>query len=510
MTEPQQQKSPENFVLANEIDATSQDRVVLATLGIRRNGAGALPALRTATRAAEAAAKRHPSKRAHEWVAIGRELVARVAIAARRATWLETLSPVISGRVVADALGNPARSTLPIESRERLDAWLGFQIFHALSRECVLSVSVLDDWDTLRRTGAPRSNTPSAWISAAKHMPLEAAEIAKLLPAIKNKRLKDTLTSTLAALAADIPDPASLTARESNAPDTTSVTSVLELADRATLVELDGDDADDGDDIDPDSDFPYQGQPRSLVRLLLHRALHGGYRGHFGVTGIHGELPSPNLQRTCRALVSTLSTGTELDRTRAAFAEVSLKLSLSPRRTLSLALQPNDDVWLDLVVGAICWNFDRVRDKRDRDDADEIGKSTATPIPIRLSDKTIERIRELQRGQPSAATLGELINAPEDKVGLHKWQEAYGHFLRAHGDTNYKAYSVRFARSYRAVYLDRGHGAVASAFLAMDFCTAPPGLLHYISVPQSRLTAWQLDVDTYLGLHWTATTLEAR
>ena len=61
---------------------------------------------------------------------------------------------------------------------------------------------------------------------------------------------------------------------------------------------------------------------------------------------------------------------------------------------------------------------------------------------------------------------------------------------------------MRFARSYRSVYLDRGHGAVAAAMLGLDFATLPGGLLHYISLSSERLTEWQLDVDHYLGLEW--------
>lgn len=250
-------------------------------------------------------------------------------------------------------------------------------------------------------------------------------------------------------------------------------------------------------------------ESKSLVGLLIHRAIHDGYRGHFGVTGVHGELPPPNLQRICKALASTLATGTPLDCTRAAVAEISLKLSLSPRRAPSLALKPNNDVWLDLALGAICWNFDRVRDKRDRDDVEACLGSDAKPIPIRLSDRCLSHFRELHARRPASCSLRELADVHADPRALGQWLEAYGEFLRLHGDSNYKTYSVRFARSYRSVYLDRGHGAIAAAFLGMDFCTVPPGLLHYISIPQSHLTAWQLDVDSYLGLNWTEPALEA-
>lgn len=503
-------KTPETFVLADEISATPQERALLAKLGIRRNGAGALPALRTAARAADAAAKRHATDRATAWVAIIRRLVERVAAAAERATWLETLCPIVKVRTVADALGNPARTVLAPEARELLDAWLGLHIFHVLSLEGVLSTALLDAWDTMRRTGSPRTNTPAAWIAVAKHPPLETEAIEKLLPTVRNTRVQDALKATLAALASDIPDPAALATREDTQEEPqTFVTLDSEESDRTTTDD-DDDNLDIADTTTGGKKAEDQGvESNSLVGLLLHRALHDGYRGHFGVTGTYGELPPPNLQRVCKALASTLATGTPLDSTRAAVAEISLKLSLSPRRTLSLALQPNNDVWLDLALGSICWNFDRVRDKRDRGDAEAIPGRDARPIPIRLSDRAVSHLRELHERRPAACSLRELAAVPTDQQALRQWLEAYGEFLRLHGDSNYKAYSVRFARSYRSVYLDRGHGAVAAALLGMDFCTVPPGLLHYISIPQSRLTAWQSDVDTYLGLNWTEPAPEA-
>jgi hypothetical protein len=508
--------TPETFVFADEISATPQERAVLAKLGIRRNGAGALPALRTAARAADSAAKRHATDRATAWVAIIRGLVERVAAAAQRATWLETLCPIVNGRTVADALGNPARTVLAPEARERLDAWLGLHIFHVLSLEGVLSVALLDAWDTMRRTGSPRSNTPAAWIAVAKHPPLETEAIEKLLQTVKNTRLHDALKATLAALASDIPDPAALANRE----DTQEEPPTFVTLDSEESERTNNDAGDDGDgDGDNDVDIAdtatggknseHQGvEWKSLLGLLIHRSLHDGYRGHFGVTGKYGELPPLNLQRVCKALTSTLAAGTPMDSTRAAIAEVSLKLSLSPRRTLSLALQPNNDVWLDLTLGAICWNFDRVRDKRDRDDAEALPGRDVIPIPIRLSDRALSHLRELHGHRPAACSLRELADVSADQQALRRWLETYGEFLRLHGDSNYKAYSVRFARSYRSVYLDRGHGAIAAAFLGMDFCTVPPGLLHYISIPQSRLTAWQWDVDSYLGLNWTESALE--
>jgi hypothetical protein len=112
------------------------------------------------------------------------------------------------------------------------------------------------------------------------------------------------------------------------------------------------------------------------------------------------------------------------------------------------------------------------------------------------------RLEELLVKNPAAQSLRNLAGAGRGEGEAAAWLEAYGHFLRSHGDDNYRAYSVRFARSYRSVYLERGHGAVAAAMLGLDFATAPGGLLHYISLSAERLTEWQLDVDRYLGLEW--------
>lgn len=497
MTKLAQDRSSEDYVLADEIAATPAERRILSSLGIRRNGAASLPALRTAVRTTAAAAARHPSARAAEWVAILRALLERVASLASQVPWLDMLCPVIANRTASDVLADPARSSLPAESRARLDAWLGVHMFEALTRGGVLSSAVLDSWETLRRTGMPRTNTPASWIGAAKHMPLDVAEITQILPTIRNERLQDARKLTLVALAADIP-----------APDT--VTDLFRPGGISELGSLPSNtDEGEHDDTDDDEEGASSTNTSSpdrhlLMGLLRHRALYAAYRGQFGVTAVYGELPLPNLRRICTALAATLHTGSDADRTRAAVAEVSLKVPLSPRRTLGLALECNDDVWLDLLHRSILWNFDRVLDARDRDAevADEVGR--CKPIPIRLSDRCVARLQELLAQRPSALSLRELVGIADDAASVTAWLREYGVFLRAHGESNYKAYPVRFARSYRSAYLDRGHGAVAAAMLGLDFATVPGGLLHYVSLAPEQVTAWQMDVDRYLGLHWTS------
>jgi hypothetical protein len=408
------------------------------------------------------------------------------------------LSPVVGNRGVCDVLANPARSSLAEEARGRLDAWLGIHLFHTLARGGVLSISVLEDWETLRRTGSPRANTPASWVGAAKCMPLDAREIEQMLPKTRNERLQDALKLTLVALLADIPDPETLNdpgpqlhVHEPQAPSSNSSEGRCE------------DPAGDDEESDSKDDKAPTGN-HSLMGLLLHRALHAGYRGQFGVTGTYGELPTPNLRRTCMALAATLTSGSESDRTLAAMAEVSLKLPLAPRRTLSVPLQCNDDIWLDLPNRSVFWNFDRILVSHECDPEGADGQGRCKPIGIRLSDECVSRLRQLDALRPSAASLRTLLGIGDDDVSLEAWLSAYGVFLRSHGESNYKAYSVRFARSYRSVYLERGHGAVAAAMLGLDLATAPGGLLHYISIPQERMTAWQMDVDSHLGLHWTA------
>lgn len=499
--------SPETYVLADAIAATPPQRRLLGVLGIRRNGAGSLPALRTATRAAAAAARRHSSRRAASWLAILRTLLERVEAAAAQAPWLNMRSTSVGHRTVCDVLADPAPCALPVEARERLDAWLGLHIFLALTRGGVVSVSALDDWETLRRTGAPRASTPTPWIAAAKCIPLDVAEVNQQLPTIRNERLKEALRLTLVALAADIPDPEALTeSGEFGAPPRPPA-----QTDASPGYE-ESDDADDTDDEDEENEDALTGEslqngesdrsPGSLMSLLIRRGTHAGYRGHFGVTLIYGELPPPNLRRTCLSLAATLQTGTHADRTRSAVAEVSLKVALSPRRTLTVSLTRNDDLWLDLQDQSIYWNFDRVLSTRecDPEGADVLGR--CKPVRIRLSDACALRLTELRSANPAAGSLRDLAGAGRGRCEIDAWLEAYGHFLRGHGDDNYRAYSVRFARSYRSVYLERGHGAVAAAMLGMDFATVPGGLLHYISLSADRLTEWQLDVDRYLGLVW--------
>ena len=503
MTQTLPEASPENFVLAQAIAAVQAERHILTTLGTHKNGAGSLPALRTVRRAVAAAAARHPSDRATAWVGIFGELADRVASWAPVAPWLEMRCPLVGHRSVCDLLADPVRSFLLPEARQRLDAWLGIHVFNALARGGVVSAAVLDDWETLRRTGTPRTNTAASWVNAAKCMPLDDSEIRNVLSTTRNERLRDALKLTLVALAADIPAPETLV--ESGASELQGDFGSSHPTGVDPNQDDTGDDGEDGDEPESKNSSNAMGH-HSLVGLLLHRALHSGYRAQFGVTSVYGELPMPNLRRACTALVSTLNSGSEADRTRAAFAEVSLKVPLSPRRTLGLPLECNDDIWIDLPARSIFWNFDRVLETRECDPSGADHRGRCKPVRIRLSDGCIRRLSHLLALRGSAATLGELAGASDDLLSTNEWLKAYGVFLREHGDSNYKAYSVRFARSYRSAYLERRHGAVAAAMLGLDFATVPAGMLHYVSLYQEQLTAWQMDVDGYLGLQWAAGT----
>ena len=486
--------------LATHIGATSAERRVFAAMGARRNGAGTLPALRTATKAMTRAAGRHPSVRASAWLTILRDLVKKVAAAAAYCPWIDICFPGVQGRLVPDALGDPLRSTLEPDARERIDAWLGLHLFHALARGCVLSMTVVEDWETLLRTGLSRSNAPKVWRETAKQMPLTPEETSALLSGRNlNERLTEALKLTLAALAADVPEP-DLSAEQ--VPRSAQAEIAGAAGTEPTAALKDSEDDDTVDDLEAyEETVGGEDKKPSLLRLLISRAFHSGYRGQFGVTGVYGELPAVNLQSVCRALVSTQATGTELDSTRVAVAELSLKLSLSPRRTLTLPLQPNDDIWLDLDRASICWNFDLIRDSRGGAGATRDMRTGSALIEVRISDRTILHLKGI-RGSSTPSRLQDLLSIPLDELATRGWLKAYGEFLRAHGDANYPAYSVRFARSYRSTYLDRGHGAIVAAFVGLDFSTAPPGLLHYIYLPESHLVACQLDVDGYLGLHW--------
>jgi hypothetical protein len=75
-------------VVVDALDASPAERQILRAAAIRRNGAGALPALRTVLRAMESAAARYPSARADAWLVIARGLVERIAALAAAHQWL--------------------------------------------------------------------------------------------------------------------------------------------------------------------------------------------------------------------------------------------------------------------------------------------------------------------------------------------------------------------------------------------------------------------------------------
>jgi hypothetical protein len=491
------------YVLADAIHASFAERQLFTTLHIQGSGSGALLVLRTGLRAFEGAAREIPSVRSAEWVNLHRGLTERVAEASKSAPWLGIHSPT---QVNEDSQGlsTPVRSKLPKECQDRLYAWLGVHMFKALSQGTSLSSRITADWGTLLRSDANKAGRSNDWVQLAARMPLNREEIESKLADITNARAREALQKTLAALDADLPEP-------SQGPQ------VGDTDERDVDLDIDIDIDADEDKAhlprDPDASARSASQaqdaePRkasqrhSLLGWILKTAAYGGYRTHFGIAGLYGTLPPPELRQTCIALMASMSVGTLDDRSKVAVAEISLKSSLPPKLALSVPLTRNGDIWLDLLAGAIVWNYRAVVDTGTTSDL-----ASGCPVHIRLSDKTVQHLSQIHCLNPAARTLADLL-CLDGLAGTKHWLAHYGQFLRGHGDQVYKAYSARFANSYHSVYHDRNHGPIFAAFLSLDFSALPPGALHYVNIPARRLIDCQRDVDGYLGFEWADRRLE--
>jgi hypothetical protein len=496
---PAEDKTPSTsvHVLADAIQASNAERRLLTTLNIRHSGAGALPVLRVGLRALRLAADVHPSGRPAQWVKLTVNLTDRVATASKSAPWLGVHSPTLIKANIQD-LGDPVRSKLPRDSQDRLYAWLGLHLFKALSLGTPLPAQVIEDWSTLLRSDSNRAGKTADWVKLATRMPLEAEEISSALAATTNDRARKALLKTLAALDAELPEPL-------DKADAGASTSADEVEEDDALIDLEEDDAhvrgqpsghrSPANHLD-DDDASKADKPHSLLGWILKTAAYAGYRSHYGIPGLYGTLPPEELRQTCISLMSTMATGTLVERTNVAVAEVSLKSSLPPKLALDIPLASNGDLWLDLQRGAVVWNYRAVVDAPSKRDP-----ANVCPVHIYLSDSTAEHLQRIDADNRVARSLGELLPLGS-KAARSTWLTDYGLFLRRHGDDVYKAYSARFANSYHGVFHERHHGPVFAAFLSLDFAAIPPGLLHYPNIPDGRLAECQRDVDAYLGLIW--------
>ena len=464
---------------------------VMKALGYPLNFGGIVTALGNAIRRLDKVEGQDPLERTSDWAGVVRGLHKRAHILSLTIPMLSTTTAGSKDSETFRTFLNPVACSLPQNVIERLDRLLGLYFLEAVATNTTVASQCCTDWQTLRRLGLERKGMDPAWKSLIEDFPVtefqivNAGEAANLPP-----RISELLASMRRALKVELPAVNSLGGTANP-----SFTEVYALSN-------DDDDFEDCTD-DPQvigtagESSPRNDEPRkknTLIPWIIKSCEKRGYLDRFGISGVWHQLPPQDLAEICRNVLRKFDTCGDREQGFACFAICSVKTGLSPRIALTIPLVPNGDIWLDALKGEVVWNATRLTKQQS---------DTALMIPnyIRLAvDRRVAEYLKLQQAKhPSARTLSELLGVIGTADEITHWLKSYRKFLRLQAGEVHGAYAARFSSSQgQAVRFVTGSDVLA-AFVALDFTTIPPGMLHYITLNARFLRAKQREVDKYLG-----------
>lgn len=176
-----------------------------------------------------------------------------------------------------------------------------------------------------------------------------------------------------------------------------------------------------------------------------------------------------------------------------ALAQTSLLTSCSDAVAVNLRFDTTDSIWLDLELGAWCWDFVEYR----RHLAPESEQRPRDPTPTFLPDPLVIFLRKVCQSFPLATTLGAaLAGYGGSALDLEHFRE----FLRTLGNTAHPAYRGRFARSLVYVYLAQTGSDMGAALATGQFAACAPAALFYFA-PSAQIRYERAQkVYRFLGL----------
>lgn len=254
------------------------------------------------------------------------------------------------------------------------------------------------------------------------------------------------------------------------------------------------------DDLEDDDDDDDDGvRPASLLGWLTQRANYAGMRSRFGADGHWDALTPAELTHVCKAIRAELLAQTEAARF-ALLAVVCLCSSLPARLAMTLAMQPNGDIWIPADFGSVRWSLQRLLDGRTDATATIEPTQPDRVVDIALPAAAAHFGRHLVDNQPGASNLEALLASSDDPAAHREFLEAYRGWLRGLGPGWIHAiYDVRLAMSLSQIHRAL-HGDVAAAWLSLDFREAALGMMHYASLPRETLHQWASQAYSAIGL----------
>lgn len=371
----------------------------------------------------------------------------------------------------------------------RIRALRGLALAEAMASRHEIQETLAKHLMTLMRAGEGNRKESSHWRELANALPLEVEAIKQLhtqaLP-LSIQHFLQELTRLLDARIPDVPD------RDVEDSSPSTPVHLPPSADNP-MPAAGGMFVDEGDDTGEQPDKTARPGGVKVEAVLKEGFVHWQWiRAHTcsrleacGLEYGWNFLHRTELRRRTRLLAIQIRQGDARDQRLAALALISLLTGFPPVIALSFSLTPNDDLWIDLDKGMICWCLDQLvaRDPQESWIA-EAGYSPSPLIRLPLPECLHTRLAELRSGDVTAGKYGALLFPGEDIPTL---LTEYESFLRSPDKTSHETFPSRFAYSFGRLLLHLSGAETLATLGSLDFALGPSSQLNYLCIKEDRL-----------------------
>lgn len=477
---------------------------LLVAIAAPSYGGGLLPAAANMHRNLQALHELLPAPRIALWVKEAEKLGRQVQQESLQFPVLTAVSEREKIHHVYTAVVSPVICPIASPRLQIVNAMMGIAICAAVSANGTVSEKFTRGWKTLRLACAQTGRRDKDWDLLAARLPILTVELEQVLGELSYVGARAFVVELIRMLNVTVaPVEASQTSPSTDTqaidPNTDAyVDEDEEFAEGPVTV-----DSLAYPELGTDIDILSSAEPGAFITWLQKRAFFARYPDKMGLLTGSDRLPSEELRTVCRGLSEAFTDASPEKRVFASVAICSLMTALPVRAVLMLPIHHNNDMYLDISLNCIIWNFEQLRRRNvptEPNQEQPIAHDGFTPMYI-PSPRALEHIwKEYENKYPAAKNLGELFGVPTDPEELKHFIYRYGEFLRSHGDTAFPAYSGRSAQSLFPVYLKITEQDIMAALFGFGVPAAAPGMLHYAAVSRGQVERSVSGVYEYLGL----------
>ena len=494
-------------VLSNIAILNETDQAILKAIRCPHSGNGAIRALETVCDGLDAYSKECNLERVNAWKDAGNALLDKLDA-------LQEEHPLLG---IPDAgVDIPVFSLLatpPKCMQGSVGELRGLEVFgrifvSAVSRKEALRVSSIEAWATLRRARTS-ANSQSDWAIFSDLNPRTADEIQSAYKWVKAKNLRDLLDDLLISNNTSVANTNPHAETESDG--ITNPSSAIAGHDAASSINADKSTFDPDDHEDPlnpnnedeenngsDQDCDPESGKNAITWLKIKHASYARYTQKFGLLGDRDRLHPNSLKLICESLRKDFLTGDKILKDKVTLAYLSVKSGLPAGKAIQLPTRSTSYPYIDVENKDLVWNYRYCVDSTDSTEPLQ-PRSDIELIRLAMDNEIAEHLIALQRLNPDAITIGELLGMGDHKATRKSWLKAYRSYLRKHGDSVHPAYDARFAYSGAEIYRHERRNEAEVIFNAQEFNLCATGILHYITLPTQKLIDANESWERYLS-----------